>query len=70
MFAERWQLQAAWQHQVYVNKGDILEGKDLLSDSHELNGNNIMNNDLTSSLTIGVVFEFWKKGDVCLHCED
>lgn len=70
MFAERWQLQAAWQHQVYVHKGDILEGKDLLSDSHELNGNNIMNNDLTSSLTIGVVFEFWKKGDVCLHCED
>ena len=70
MFAERWQLQAAWQHQVYVHKGDILEGRDLLNDSHRLNGNNIMNNDLTSSITIGLVFEFWKKGDVCLHCED
>ena len=70
MFAERWQLQAAWQHQVFVYNGDALEGKDSLNDSYELNGNNIMNNDLTSSITIGLVFEFWKKGDLCLHCED
>ena len=71
MFANRWQLQAVWQQQVYITSiGDRIEGNPELNNSYELNGNNIMNNDLTSSITIGVVFEFWKKGDVCLHCED
>ena len=70
MFAERWQLQAVWQHQIYVQNGDGLEGLPQLNNSHNLNGINIMNNDLVSSLTIGVVFEFWKKGDICVHCED
>ena len=70
MFAERWQLQAVWQHQIYVQNGDGLEGLPQLNNSHNLNGINIMNNDLVSSLTIGVVFEFWKKRDICVHCED
>lgn len=70
MFAERWQLQAVWQHQIYVQNGDGLEGLPQLNNSHNLNGINIMNNDLVSFLTIGVVFEFWKKGDICVHCED
>ena len=73
-FAERWQLQASWQHQVYVCNGDYLEGLDNpngidLNDSYELNGINIMNNDLLSSLTVGIVYEFWKKGEICVHCE-
>lgn len=71
MFASRWQLQAVWQQQVYITSiGDRIEGNPELDNSYDLNGNNIMNNDLTSSITIGLVFEFWKKGDMCLHCED
>jgi hypothetical protein len=71
MFANRWQLQAVWQQQVYITSiGDRIEGNPDLDNSYELNGSNIMNNDLTSSITIGLVFEFWKKGDMCLHCED
>ena len=72
-FADRWQLQVAWQHQIYFsdNVEGYLPGIDftqddklteltqgVLNNSHDLNGFNILNNDLTSTLTIGVVFEF------------
>ena len=73
-FAERWQLQVAWQHQVYISNGYGLEGQNNpagidLDNSHELNGINIMNNDVLSSLTVGIMFEFWKKGEICVHCD-
>lgn len=74
-FAERWQLQLAWQHNVYVLNGDGVEGiinrshKDLLNDSYELNGSNIMNNDVTSTFTVGVVFEFAPDPKGCPFCE-
>ena len=71
MFAERWQLHAAWQHQVYVtSQGDGIEGLPALNNTHNLNGTNFMNFDMTSTLTVAIVFEFWKKGDVCMHCDD
>ena len=72
-FANRWQLQVAWQHQVYLSDNvegylpniDFKEGDRLteithgvLDNSHDLNGFNILNNDLTSSLTVGIVYEF------------
>ena len=72
-FADRWQLQVAWQHQVYLSDNvegylpniDFKEGDKLteithgvLDNSHDLNGFNILNNDLTSSLTVGIVYEF------------
>ena len=70
---KRWQLQVAWQHNVYF--ADDLEGylpgidfqdkselKDLsygvLNNSDDLNGSNILNNDVLSTLTIGIVYEF------------
>lgn len=68
IFARRWQLQAAWQYQVHLfsklgnsNKfmsGDAVEGLSDLNNPYEMNGSNFMNNDLTSSLTIGIVYEF------------
>ena len=69
-FAERWQLQLAWQHNLYVWNGDGLEGIDEFNNKHEMNGSNIMNNDVTSTLTAGVVFEFGRSKKVCLLCDD
>lgn len=74
-FAERWQLQMAWQHNVYVWNGDGLEGivddkcPNLLNNSYEMNGTNIMNNDVASSLTIGVIFEFGRQRKICAYCD-
>lgn len=74
-FAERWQLQFSWQHNLYVWDGDGLEGvildkegKVIFNDSYGMNGSNIMNNDLTSSITLGIVFEFGRKEHKCVHC--
>ena len=68
-FHERWQLQAAWQHQVYLINGDGLEGVAELKDPDNLNGTNILNNDYVSTMTIGVVYEFAPKKRVCHFCE-
>ena len=82
-FAERWQLQACWQHQIYLS--DNLEGylpkcdnekaiKDygpsLLNNPNDLNGSNLFNNDLVSTLTVGVVFEFGKRTKMCYFCDE
>lgn len=75
-FADRWQLHVAWQHQVYLV--DNLEGLESLDGARNpmidgsaagMNGTNILNNDLTSTLTLGIVFEFAKGKKVCNHCE-
>ena len=68
-FHERWQLQAAWQHQVYIINGDGLEGVAILNDPNKLNGKNILNNDYVSTMTIGIVYEFARKKRVCHFCE-
>lgn len=73
-FADRWQLQLAWQHNIYVLHGDGLEGvvdqsrPDLLNNAYGINGSNIMNNDVTSTFTLGVVFEFASDHKVCPFC--
>jgi hypothetical protein len=75
-FAPRWQLQLAWQHQIYVLNGDGLEGvisksrPSLFNDEYHMNGSNILNNDVTSTLTIGLVFEFARDKKICLHCRE
>ena len=65
--ADRWQLQAAWQHNVYF--ADNLEGIDDLNNAHQLNGSNFLNNDVTSQLTVGIVFEFAQDRKICALCE-
>ena len=68
-FHKRWQLQAAWQHQIYIVNGDGLEGVGYLDNSYDLNGVNILNNDYMSTLTIGVVYEFAREKKKCYFCE-
>ncbi len=79
-FAERWQFQLAWQHNLYMLNGDGLEGvitsvksddkkQDIqLNDSYGMNGGNVMNNDVTSTITAGIVFEFGRKRKTCVFC--
>ena len=82
-FAPRWQLQACWQHQIYLSdnvEGYMREydnseaikdyGNSILSNSHDLNGSNLFNNDLVSTLTVGVVFEFGKREKQCYFCDE
>ena len=69
-FADRWQLQAAWQHNVYVYNGDGLEGLPEYNNTHDLNGGNIMNNDVTSTIMLGIVFEFGKGAKICSFCRN
>ena len=74
-FAERWQLQLAWQHNLYIVNGDGIEGaisttyRGLWNNSYEMNGKNPMNNDVTSTLTLGIVFEFAPDPKICLQCD-
>lgn len=65
-FASRWAMSIAWQHNVYL--ADNLEGIDYLGNTHNLNGSNIMNMDITSQLTFGIVFAFAERGKVCRMC--
>lgn len=73
-FADHWQLQVAWQHQIYFV--DNIEGLPMFDGRqtpnaggrYGMNGTNILNNDLTSTLTLGIVFEFAKGKKICNHC--
>ena len=69
-FAERWQLHAAWQHQVYLGaNADAIEGIPGLNDAGGLNGINIMNNDVISTATIGILFEFAREKKLIVFCD-
>lgn len=65
-FADRWQLQLAWQHNVYF--ADNLEGKKAMDNPFNLNGSNLLNNDVTSQITFGIVFEFAQDRKICNTC--
>lgn len=74
-FAPRWQLVAAWQHNVYFKDNvDVVDvkgshfGKEY-DNPYGLNGSNVINNDLTWQCTVGVVFEFAKQKSACRHCD-
>ena len=65
-FADRWQLQLAWQHNVYF--ADNVEGRSNLNNAYSLNGSNLLNDDVTSQLTFGIVFEFAQDRKICNTC--
>ena len=67
-FAPRWGLNVAWQHNLYF--ADDLEGTVEWGNTHNLNGSNILNFDLTGQLTVGIVFEFAKEKKICQFCYD
>ena len=62
----------AWQHNLCFshdleNVWDM--NRNLLGNPHNLNGSNIMNMDITSQLTVGIVFAFAQERKVCRTCE-
>lgn len=65
-FSDRVGLNLAWQHNVYF--ADNLEGESELGNTYNLNGSNLFNCDLTSQLTLGIVFEFAKEKKICKFC--
>lgn len=65
-FSEYVGLNLAWQHNLYM--ADNIEGVKGLDNTYDLNGTNIMNFDLTSQLTVGIVFEFGKEKKICRIC--
>lgn len=66
-------LHLAWQHNIYLSDDleNVWDGdKNLLGNTYGLNGANIMNMDVTSQLTLGIVFAFAQRRKVCKMCED
>lgn len=66
-FHPRWGMHIAWQHNLYFT--DNVEGESLLSDRYQMNGSNFLNDDLTSQLTLGIVFAFAREKKVCKTCQ-
>lgn len=67
-FARRAGLNILWQHNIMLSDG--IEGITALNDTNALNGSNIMNMDVTSTLTVGLVFEFAQEKKVCRTCDN
>lgn len=60
---ERFNFNAQFSNRLLFN--DNLEGIKIFNDPNKLNGSNFMNNDLLSTLTVGVTFDIWKKDCGC-----
>ncbi len=60
-------IHLAWQHNLYF--ADNLENRSYYNNTYDMNKANILKNDLTSSLTIGIVFEFGRKDKICRLCD-
>jgi hypothetical protein len=61
-FHDRFQLQLAWQHNLYISpRADSLEGSELMYPINQTsNKSNLLNNDVTSTFTVALAFEFAK----------
>ena len=55
----RWNLNVQWTTRLLL--ADDLEGKPQFNNPDLLNGSNPFNNDILSSLTIGISYNIWKK---------
>ena len=67
--ANRWNFNVQWSNRLMFS--DNLEGtskpeiSDTFNNLNSLNGSNIFNNDLLSTVTVGISFDFWKKECDC-----
>jgi hypothetical protein len=61
--SSRWNLNVQWSNR--LSFGDNLEGVKVLNNPDGLNGSNLFNNDLLSTLTIGISYDIWKKNCKC-----
>lgn len=67
--ADRWNLHAQWSNKLLLTD-NLEENIDptistSLNNAGNLNGTNIFNNDLFSTVTIGISFDFWKQKCDC-----
>lgn len=62
-FGGRWNLNVQYSTRLLFK--DNLEGLSQYNDPYQLNGSNFMNNDLLSTLTVGVTFDFWERSCDC-----
>lgn len=62
-FTPRMNLNIEWQHQLYF--ADNTEGVIEWDNANNINGSNFMNNDLFSTLTIGITVNFGKESKIC-----
>ena len=63
MLGDRLNLNIMWSNRLMFN--DNLEGKADFNDHAGLNGTNIFNNDMLSTLTVGITLNIWKKKCDC-----
>ena len=63
MIGDRLNLNIMWSNRLMFN--DNLEGKADFNDHAELNGTNIFNNDMLSTLSVGITLNIWKKKCDC-----
>ena len=63
MLGERFNLNLMWSNRLSFS--DKLEGKENLNDATGLNGTNIFNNDLLSTISIGLTFNIFKEKCDC-----
>jgi hypothetical protein len=64
--AERWNFIAQWSNKLLLSS-DNMENDPKYNNPKNLNGSNIFNNDLLSTVTVGISFDFWKKRCNCLN---
>lgn len=63
MLGKRWNLNVQWANRILL--ADNLEGLPALNNPNGLNGTNLFNNDLLSTITVGISFDIWKKPCDC-----
>jgi len=61
--AKRWNLNAQWSNRLLFS--DQIEGIPEFNNPKGLNGSNFLNNDLLSTITVGISFDFWLKQCDC-----
>ena len=61
----RWNLNLQWSNKLLF--ADNMEGIQALNNPQKINGSNIFNNDLLSTLTVGISFDIWKKECECMN---
>src|ERR1035437_650882 len=64
--AERWNFNAQWSNKLLL-LSDNMENNPLYNNKNKLNGSNIFNNDLLSTVSVGISFAFWEKNCKCAN---
>ncbi|MEI6754311.1 MAG: hypothetical protein WCK78_14235 [Paludibacter sp.] len=63
----RWNINLQWSNRLLF--ADNLEGNSKYNNTNGLNGFNVFNNDLLSTLTVGISLDVWKKECDCIKAK-